>query len=392
MTFHANKSWRRLLNAALVSGLLVAGAASITGCEKGPEEQLLAAKMAVLNSKPDVAQKNLEPVLKADPENFEGLRLMASVDELRGEYTTAEEKFLALKKAHGFDGEGADAPELSTKQKAQRDLLDQDLFKLYRRWADSIDATEDIATFEAVAQKGLKISPKQPRLNTMLVDAYENHAKKLVEKGKKIEAAEYYEKIPKLLTSPQTRARAKERASNLRFEAGRAEMLEYFNETAKPKFVAQDRYDAEKKLIIFDIKQDVGEVEKFYSEKQGERVRLNTNNDAHRARIQQYSIKDKLKPALIAVVVEATGISADSDFSKLASPKGFEIVKIEPARRELSITAHVPLDAVLKVGSDVREQTRLDAAKPPAEGQPEAAEAGAPKEDAAKVDKEAAVE
>jgi|GEM_PF-3507449 len=376
MTFHARNSWRGLLNAALVSGLLIAGALGSTGCEKKPEEQLLAAKMAVVNSKPDLAEKHLEPVLKADPENFEGLRLMASVDQLRGEFASAEQKFLALKKAQGFqdDAGEAAAKELSPKQKSQKELLEKDLTILYLDWAQSLEASEDFATFETVAQKGLKIAPKQPRLNTILVDAYENHAKKLVEQGKKAEAATFYEKIPQLYTNSATRNRAKERASNLRFEAGRAEMLEYFNQTAKPKLVAENRYDAEKQLIIFNIKQDVAEVEAYYSERQGERVRLNTNDEAQRARIQQYAINEKLKPALIALVVEATGIPADSDFSKLASPAGFEVVNIEPSRREVSITAQVPLDSVLKLGSDVRENARLAAA----EAQQTAPEAEAP--------------
>ncbi|TDP77692.1 hypothetical protein DFR33_101602 [Bradymonas sediminis] len=362
MTFHVNNSWRRLLNAALVSGLLVAGAVGISGCEKSPEEQLLAAKMAVINSKPDVAEKHLEPVLKGDPDSFEGLRLMASVKQLRGEFAAAEESFLALQKAQGFDVQGEAAQKLSTKQKSQKELLERDLIKLYTDWANAVDPAEDMATFEQVARKGLAISPKQPRLNTMLVEAYENHAKKLVEQGKKVEGAQYYEKIPALYTNSMVRKRVQERASNLRFEAGRAEMLEYFNKTAKPKLVAEDRYDAENKLIIFDIKQDVAEVEKYYAEKQNERVRLNIKDEKQRGIIQQFAIREKLKPALISVVVEATGISPEADFSKLASPKGFEIVKVEPGRRDLSITAQVPLDAVLKVGSDVREKMRQDAA------------------------------
>lgn len=397
MTYDARNFWRGLLNAALVSGLLVAGALGSTGCDKKPEEQLLIAKMAVVNSKPDLAERHLEPVLKADPDNFEGLRLMASVDQLRGEFASAEEKFLALQKAHGFQGDAgeAGAGELTPKQKSQKELLENDLTMLYLDWAQSLEDSEDFESFEKVARKGLKLAPKQPRLNTLLVDAYENHAKKLVEQGKKAQAAAFYEKIPQLYTNSATRNRAKERASNLRFEAARAEMLEYFNETAKPKLVAENRYDTEKKLIIFNIKQDVSEVESYYREKQGERVRLNPNNEAHRARIQQYAISEKLKPALIELVVEATGVPADSDFSKLASPAGFEVVNIEPGRRDLSITAQVPLDSLLKLGSDVRENARLAAAEAEqqardAQGAPgEAGEEGAPQPDAGAADADA---
>lgn len=395
MTFHANRSWRSFLGATLVSGLLVAGA---VGCDSGPKEKLLDAKMAVLNAKPDLAEKNLKPVLKADPDNFEGQRLMAKVDQLRGKYSQAEEKFLALQQAEGFaSAEGDDAKEnakkLTTEQKKQKAMLENDLPKLYLAWANSLDPAEDMATFEQVAQKGLEFSPKQPRLNTMLVEAYQNQAKKLVEQGKKIEAADVYEKIPPLYTSSAIRSKARERASNLRFEAGRAEMLEYFNKTAKPKLVADERYDAENKQITFQVKQDAEEVEKYVGEKQDARVRLDPRKEQGQKIIQQYAISKKLKPALVAVVVEATGVPEDSDFSQVGSPKGLEIVEVEPSRNELSINARIPLDAVLKVGFDVREKTRLDAEaakKKPADADKQQKNEGVKKADKGEADKEAA--
>jgi hypothetical protein len=349
-----------MLAAALVLSVLALGPAA---CKQGPEEHLLSAKMAVLNAKPDVAEKHLKPVLEAQPDNFEAKRLMASVHQLRDDFAGAEEKFLALRKAQGFDeAAGESAKKLTTKQKSQRELLERDLLELYHDWATSLDPAADMATFEEVVQKGLAIDPKKPRLNTILVKAYENHAKKLVEQGKKIEAAEYYEKIPKLYTSSAMRDKAKERASNLRFEVNRVKMLAYFNKTAKPKLVADERYDAEKKIITFSVEQDVDEVEEYFTEKKGTRVRLDPRKEKIKPIVHEYTVAKKLKPALIAVVVEATGIPADSDFSKVQPPKGFEIVSAEATRRDYTIEASIPLDAVLKLGFEVRQQTRLAAA------------------------------
>lgn len=361
----------KLLSLALVLGLLTLGAAA---CEKSPQERLLIAKTAVLNEKPDIAQEHLDAVLKAEPNNFEARRLSAAVRQLRGDYAGAEEKFLALQQAEGFElgdkaREDAQGAKLSAEQKTQRELLKRDLTELYQDWAVALNPGDDMQTFEQVAQKGLALAPKRPRLNALLSEAYEQHAKRLVEQGKKLEAVEAYEKIPTLYTSSATRAAAKERASNLRFEANRDQMLAYFNETARPKLEAQGRYDADKQLITFSVDQPVSEVEQYVAERQGTRMRLDTRTKQAQELIHEYAIANKLRPALIKLVVEATGVPEDSDFSRVRAPEGFEATGFDWTRTDYKITASIPLDALLKLGFDVREQTRLAA-----EGSEQAAE------------------
>lgn len=350
----------KFLGLALVLGLLALGAAA---CEKSAQERLLVAKTAVLNEKPDIAQEHLDAVLKAEPNNFEARRLSAAVRQLRGDYAGAEEKYLALQKAEGFElgdkaREDAQGAKLSAEQKTQRELLKRDLIELYQDWAGALTPGDDMETFEQVAQKGLALAPKRPRLNALLSDAYEQHAKRLVEQGKKLEAVEVYEKIPSLYTSSATRAGARERASNLRFEANRDQMLAYFNETARPKLEAQQRYDADKQFISFSVEQPVSEVEQYVAERQGTRVRLDTRTKQAQDLIHEYAIANKLRPALVKLVVEATGIPEDSDFSRVRAPEGFEATDFDWTRTDYKVTARIPLDALLKLGFDVREHTR----------------------------------
>lgn len=347
----------RALVAALTIGLL---AAASVGCKKSPDDHLRAAKGAVVHENPDEAQPHLEAVLKADPDNFQAKRLMGQVEQLRGNYAKAEEQIKGLWDKQGFGKEGA---KLSTQQKSQKNNLEQDLTDLYQAWAESIDQQENPDKFEEVVKKGLAIDPKKPVLNTMLVSFYENRAKKLVEQDKKLEAAKAWESILDLRTLPSKRKKAKERATNLRFEVNEKQMQKYFDEKAKAKLEKADRYDAEKDAILFDVQQDVDEVEAYIKEKKGQRVRLDPRNKKMQPIIHQYTIQKALKPALIDVVVEATGIPEDSDFSKIQAPQGFEIVEVEPTRRDYTIKARIPVQAVLKMGYEIKEQTRKDKEK-----------------------------
>lgn len=370
MTGRSHQRAARALLVALVLGIFALGS---VGCEKSNEERLLTAKAAVLNNKPDLAESNLEVVLGADPDNFEAKRLSAAVQELRGNFADAEKQFLELQEAEGFQiGEAkqqaADEGEpeeekLSAEQKSRRELLKRDMLDLYQNWADSLDPSEDIEALERAAEKGLAIAPSRPRLNSLLVDAYEEHAKKLIEQGKKVEAAELYEKIPKLYTSSSTRKRVTERASNLRFEAGRAEMLDYFNESAKSQMIEDERFDEDKEVISFTVVQPVREVEAYILEKQEQQVRLDPRQEGAQAIVHDFALSQKVRPALVELIVEATGVPEDADFSEVRPPDTFQITSAEPSRTDYTISATLPLDAVLKMGFDVREQTRLAAQK-----------------------------
>lgn len=380
MQIDIQSRWVRSLVAVLFVGLV---AAATTGCEQSPKDKLRAAKVAVMNEKPDEAAKQLEAVLEAEPDNFEAKRLQGSVERLGGNYVKAEERLKALWSDNGFDKADAD---LSTEQKSKKQLLKADMLTLYGEWAESMDSAENPDKFVEVVKKGLEIDPKKTRLNTMLVTAHENQAKKLVEQGKKLEAAAVYEKIPTLYTSSAKRKKANERATNLRFEANKEQMLGYFNEKAKPKLVSAERYDAKDNAILFSVEQDVDEVEKYFEEKKGQKVRLDARNKKHQPIIHQFTIGKKLVPALTDVVVEATGIPSDSDFSKVQTPEGFEIVEVDAGRGDYTINAKIPVDAVLKLGFEVKEQTRK-AEKAARDGEGDKADDGDAKGAKAEADK-----
>lgn len=363
MRNRSKQRWMHLLLAALMAGALGLGA---TGCEKSPEDQLRTAKGAVMSENPDRAEEALEAVLAAKPDSFEAQRLMAQVHRLRGNYEKAEEKLRALWTEAGFDDEAA---ELSTKQKQKKQMLADNLVEVYRQWAESLDSSENPDKFEEVVRKGLELEPKSNRLNTMLVDFYESRAKKLVEQGEKVEAADAYEKILDLRTLPAKRKKAKERATNLRFEANKEQMLGYFNEKAKAKLERQDRYNEEDKTILLSMEKSLDSdmeqsVEKAISESKGQEVDLKRRNKQHAAIICDVAMRQELVPAIKEVIVEATGIPADSDFSKMSVPASVNKgVAIEAGRRDCELTATLPLEAVLKMGFEVKEQTRKAAEK-----------------------------
>ncbi|MFP4599477.1 MAG: tetratricopeptide repeat protein [Persicimonas sp.] len=361
---------RLLLVAALVAFVSWA----TLGCQKTPEEQLRTAKGAVIKEKPDIAEENLEAVLAADSENFEARRLMGQVHQLRGNFAKAEESFTGLWDEAGFDDEGAELP---TDQKSHKEALEENFTELYLDWADSLDPDEEPEKFEEVARKGLEVAPKKPSLNNMLVDFYESRAKQLVEKGEKLEAADTYEKILDLRTLPKNRSNAEERATNLRFEANKEQMLTYFNDKAKAKFEKADRYDEEEETITFTAEQPISEVEKALKEEQGGNVRLNPRNEKHAAIIQQATLQTKLGPALQKVVAEATGIDEDSDFSGLQPPDGLEVDNWDAKGRTFVLTAKLPVDDLLKLGFQVKEQTRKAEEKAAAEKDGEAEDEGA---------------
>ncbi|QDG53406.1 tetratricopeptide repeat protein [Persicimonas caeni] len=371
------QGWTRSVLAVLFVGLI---AAASTGCEPSPKEKLSAAQVAVMNEKPDEAEKYLKEVLEAEPENFTAKRKMGEVEQLRGNYVKAEEQYKSLWDAQGFGKEGA---ELSTKQESQKALLQENMLKLYEDWAESIDPSESPDKYIEVVKKGLEINPKKTRLNTMLVTAYENQAKKLVEQGKKLEAAAVYEKIPQLYTSSKKRSNAEERATNLRFEANKEQMLGYFNEKAKPELQKEDRYDAENKTIKVSVEKSLDSdmealAEKAIEKSQGKKVDLKRRSAQHAAIICDIAMRQEvLVPSVEKAIVEATGIPAESDFSKMRVPASVNKgVKIEAGRRDCKLTAALPLDAVLKMGFEVKQQT--EKAKAEGEGkEADKAESGA---------------
>lgn len=374
MQIDIQQSRVRSVLVALVIGLL---AVAIAGCQPSPKEKLNAARAAVMNKKPDQAEEYLKEVLEAEPDNFEAKRNMGEVARLRGNYVKADERFKALWEGQGFADENA---ELSPKQQAQKRLLQDSMISLYQAWAESIDPAESPDKHIEVAKKGLEIDRENRRLNTMLVTAYENQAKKLVEQDKKLEAAAVWEKIPQLYTSSKKRSKAEERAGNLRFEASKEQYMTYFNNEAKAKLQKEERYDAEKKTILISVEKsldsDMEELaEKAIEESKGQKVDLKRRSDQHAAIICDIAMRQEvLVPSVEKAIVEATGIPAESDFSKMRVPASVNKgVKIEADRRDCKLTAVLPLDAVLKMGFEVKQQT--DKAK--AEGEDKAAEGDA---------------
>jgi hypothetical protein len=379
MRFDIRRSWVRALVSLLVMGVF---AAATTGCEKSPKDKLRTAKAAVLNEKPDQADDLLKAVLEAEPDNFDAKRLKGRVHQLRGDFAKSEEQLRGLWKAQGF---GKEAQDLSTEQKSQKQFLEDDLTGLYLAWSESMDAKENPAKFEEIAKKGLAIDKKKPRLNSMLVSFYENRAKKLVEEGNKLEAADAYDQILELRAMPQKRDTARERAGNLRFEVNREQMLSFFNDKAKAKFQQQERYNDDKKLLLIALEESMGSgmessVEEAISESRGEEVDLDRRDAKHAAIICDVAMREKLQPALKKVIIEATGIPADSDFSTMQVPASVaKGVKIAADGRTCALQATLPLDDVLKMGFEIKEQTRKAAEEAETSKEADAAKPAEPK-------------
>jgi hypothetical protein len=359
---------KRLTATALMLVAVAIGGLALTGCEPSTKDHLRKAKAAVLAENPDKAKEHLDPVLEAEPENFEAKRLMAQVHRLNEDFAKAEEQLQSLWDKHGLD---KDTEELETEQKQRKQLLEDDFSTLYKEWADSMDSKESPEKFEEVVRKGLEIEPESNRLNTLLVDFYQAQGERLVEKGEKQKAADTFEKVLDLRTMGKVRENVKERVSNLRFEAHKEKAYAYFNETAKPELAKEDRYDEENNMVMFSRE---FELEKIVEDSGQDEINLGSKEGQNFVRA--YALKNSVKQ----LIQETTGLEEDFDYNMVDIPKEFKITKEDLSRKEYTLEGKVPVDSLLREGFEIKEELRREAEQAAAkkaeaeEGEEEAAE------------------
>lgn len=186
-------------------------AACVLGCDDDPMRNATA---AVLSGQADVAEPNLQRVLKRDPQNGEAARLMAEVERLRGNFAASEKALDTLWFDRGF----ADPSALSPQDKALRKRMEQQYADLYVEWVEKLDAKTDPETFEAVARRGLLRDPRGEKLNAAMVSFLASRAERALEASKKAEAAAAFEELLKFRAPLNVREDAQTRARNLRLE------------------------------------------------------------------------------------------------------------------------------------------------------------------------------
>ncbi len=186
---------------------------------------------AVLSGQAEVAELNLQKVLKKDPTNAEAARLMAEVHRLRGNFQASEHSLNALWKSHDFD---VDTPALPS-DKALRNRMEQQYNDLYVEWVEKLDFRDDPETYEAVLRRGLARAERSNRLNTLMVEFLLNRAERSLEANKKADAAEFYNEILKFRTLPNVRSEAETKGRNLRLEVFSDQVRARIDKEVRPR-------------------------------------------------------------------------------------------------------------------------------------------------------------
>lgn len=332
---------------------LLCCALSLSACEKTGKELLREASTSIAQKKPDEAEKTLALALKRDPSLLGNVqRQQSRVYVMRKEYDQAERVLLER-----WNDQSLDTKDLNTKQKQERQLLADLLTDLYRTWAESIDAKAQPKKYEEVLTKGIKRDANNPRLNTLLVDFYFEHAEKLIQQKSKADAAAMLDKIYELRTTPQRRAESKTRASNLRVEVYNDATQARFDETIKPKLVEENRYDETRRLVLFPIESDVDR-----------RLKPGREEDEKAALVLASKDLDERIEAMVRTVH-----AFDQDVKLTGRPKNVEIMEKKLERGKYTLKASIPLSDIVYYGRIMKQrddkaknESEADSAKTPA--------------------------
>ena len=308
------------------------------GCEEDP---MTRGRAALLGEKPAVAQEAFEKVLAKDPENLEARRLMAEVYRLQGDFAQAEKQLMEIWEKQGFGEEGKD---LAPEQKSLRGRMSQQLEDVYIEWADSIEPAEEPQKFDEIVKKGLERDPKNTRLHTMMVEHLMDRAERLVEEGKKLEAADAFEAVLNYRTLPSQRDEADERAGNLRLEVFSNRVRDSFERELKPRLVEEKAWSDERKAVSVAIEAEVDRS-----------LNPRSDEDVKRARTQA---RPAVALGLGATIARMTGVQIEqADMEKLGWPK--HALDSEDFRRgRYGVKAYVALDDAIAYAFQAAERDR----------------------------------
>lgn len=333
----SRKRWLGKWMAAMALCVSLAGA---VGCEKSAKEHLAVAESAIQKGEPDRAEVELKTALDKDPKLEEAKLRMTQVHMLRKQYDKAEQSLDAFWKEHGLDGEN-----LPTEKKIKKSRLETEYQTLYRQWAESIDAKANPQKFEEVVKKGLEFNKSDTLMNTMLVDHYLALGERQIEEGKKKEAADTFEKIYPLYTSSKTRNESQERAENLRKEVYATETKARFEKEHKPKLVEAERWNEEKKAILFKVE---GEYDRNLPDEQAKLLAL-----------------QGISQQMNGFVLQVGAMPADTNVGAAHKLEGIEVVEEEIKRGNYKLTVAAPVETLMDYTMLVH--ARHEAAKKKAE-------------------------
>jgi hypothetical protein len=248
---------------------------------------------AVLSGQAEVAEQNLQRVLKKDPTNGEAARLMAEVHRLRGNFQASEQALNALWKSHGFDGDAQELPS----DKALRNRMEQQYNDLYVEWVEKLDPREEPETYEAVLRRGLVRAERSNRLNTLMVEFLLSRAERALEASQKTEAAALYDEILKFRTLPNVRTEAETKGRNLRLEVFSDEVRARIDKEVRPRREVNNRWSTEQNggLTTIELVLD---------------RKLRPENPADLLAARKLALP-VVQEALAAIVADLTGVKVD---------------------------------------------------------------------------------
>ena len=337
--------WRRLGIAVCIGALL----GSALACEKSPREKLLQARTNLAReTKPKETKRLLDEVLSSEPDNLQAKRLIAQVYQMQGEYKRAEEKLNALWDEHNFGDQEAD---LSTELRSARKRIRSDFVDLYKTWAENLDPNKEPDTYIGVVEKGLDHDNKDMDLNSMAVDFYWKKGQRLVEEGKKKEAAEAFEQIDQLMTKTgdERRQKAKKKARDLRLEFFMDEGRKRFDEVGAKTIGGIEglTLSEDGETITIDVVQEVNR-------------RLKPDNEKHAAKAKQIAfigLVDKLRKLTLAIA----GLPTDADLSKIGTEEAKRILLSKLAfdetdfqRGRYAIKGTLPVEEAIGMAYDIQ--------------------------------------
>jgi tetratricopeptide (TPR) repeat protein len=315
----------------------------LTACERSPEQKLKQAQVELVQGNPKQARSYLKDIVKAKPDSVEAKRLMSDVQNQLGNYAKAEQMLDDVWKQLGLDDKKPS--ELSSALTKQKKLLKQQYEGVYESWAKSLDPKKDTETYGKMINRAVEMFPEDTQINDFAFTYYEAAASTLADKENYKKAAEKMKELSgKEGILAKTADKADRRANDFLFQIHKEDALKYFNENAKANLEENDLYDPENEVINLDIEQKVNK-------------KLDPENQKHKKAAKALAIKAMGK-RLQQLLVEATGLPKDTDFSGLTTPDELEITEESFEPGVYKIKAKLPVEALLRLGFDVKQAAK----------------------------------
>ncbi len=303
---------------------------------------------AVLSGQAEVAEQNLQRVLKKDPANGEAARLMAEVHRLRGNFQASEQALNALWKSHGFDGDAQELPS----DKALRNRMEQQYNDLYVEWVEKLDPRDDPETYEAVLRRGLVRAERSNRLNTLMVEFLLSRAERALEASQKAEAAAFYDEILKFRTLPNVRTEAETKGRNLRLEVFSDEVRTRIDKEVRPRRESTNRWSTEQNGGVTTIELVLDR-----------KLRPENPEDLLAARKLALPL---VQEALAAIVTDLTGVKVD--VARVIEKPPVHQTEGEAFKRGLyTIRVSVSTDIAIRYVFDAKPTPAKESAEPKAD-------------------------